>query len=91
MARKKQDDLEIMPLEMLQAMSDMNLDAGDMFQNVMEMDAQLIGIAHDIASAAINVHGFDSEKERVAAAHRQVELLGELFTKLRDVTSPDLE
>jgi uncharacterized protein with HEPN domain len=89
MARKKTEP-DIMPLEMLQAMGAMDMDAEAMFENVMEMESQLIEIAHSISSEAINIHGFDTEKERVAAAHRQVELLGELYKQLRDVTNPDL-
>jgi hypothetical protein len=89
MPRKKTDP-DIMPLEMLQAMGAMDMDAGEMFGNVMEMESQLIEIAHGISSEAINLHGFDTEAERVAAAHRQVQLLGELYKELRAVTNPDL-
>ncbi len=93
MANKKPrqaQDLEIMPLEMLQAMSEMDIDPGAMFNNVLELESQLIEIAHSIAGDAINIHGFDSEQERVSAAHRQVELLGKLYQELRTVTNPDL-
>jgi hypothetical protein len=92
MAHKKprqEPDLEIMPLDMLQAMSEMNMDPDAMFNNVMEMESQLIEIAHSIVGDAINIHGFDSEQERVSAAHRQVELLGKLYQELRAVTNPN--
>ena len=94
MANKKikpDDALELMPLDMLQAMSDMDFDPSEMMENVMEMEAQLIEIAHSISMDAIHIHEFESEKERIAAAHRQVKLLGQLYAELREVTNPDLQ
>jgi hypothetical protein len=90
MPRNKTDDLNAMPLEMLQAMRQMDLDADAMFENVMEMESQLVEIAHSISQDTISIHSFDTEKDRVAAAHRQVELLGKLYMELRQVTNPDL-
>ena len=75
MANKKtkpDNALEMMPLDMLQAMSDMDIDPSEMMENVMEMEAQLIEIAHSISQDAIHIHEFDNEKERIAAAHRQI-------------------
>ncbi|NJK45059.1 MAG: hypothetical protein HC933_12925 [Pleurocapsa sp. SU_196_0] len=90
MPRKKPDDLNAMPLEMLQAMSQMDLDADAMFENVMEMESQLDRDRAQHLAGRDQHHSFDTEQDRVAAAHRQVELLGKLYMELRVVTNPDL-
>ena len=94
MANKKikpDNALELMPLDMMSALSEMDFDPSEMMENVMEMEAQLIEIAHSISQDAIHIHEFESEKERIAAAHRQVKLLGQLYAELREVTNPDLQ
>ena len=65
MANKKikpDNALELMPLDMLQAMNDMDFDPSEMMENVMEMEAQLIEIAHSISQDAVHIHEFESEK-----------------------------
>ena len=90
MPRKKSEVENPVPLDMLEAMSQLDVNAEAIVEHVMAMESRLIEIAHNISQDAISIHSFDTEQDRVAAAHRQVELLGKLYLELRDVTNPDL-
>jgi len=52
----------------------------------MELSKSLLSMAHELAGQAIQISSFSSEADRIAAAKRQVKLMGELFEQLQAVT-----
>jgi len=95
MPRKKATPIgnELLPIDLFQALqtaqNDVELaefDEAEAVYAAMELSKSLLSMAHELAGQAIQISSFPSEADRIAAAQRQVKLMGELFEQLQAVT-----
>jgi hypothetical protein len=63
-------------------------DAPEVVLAAMEMERALLGIARELAASAVRVADLEQEADRVAAAHRQAQLIVALYRELADVVRP---
>lgn len=95
MPRKKATppESELLPVDLFQALSaaqdDTDLgdfDEAEAVYAAMEFSKSLLSFAHELANQAIQIQGFETEADRIAASKRQVILTGELFAQFQAVT-----